>query len=245
MRSWCHSGLEGKEHGSGATPSSESWATWCPRVHACVYPRTIVAQPACPTSRFSSSSISKSLEHKQWSWFQDAGTALNKIACTALHQFATCTHQAGSHSNDASPESRLSQPHASEIDGKARPKKNEAGLLQSQQDHVGLTTASATAAVSAGPLTLRDTDVSQKRRSRISARMTEEAMDAGIEVKGSSSGTAAPSAIIHPIGQGVSAAEVAALTENGRRGRALRRLVRVRLLLRVSVGHGGAQVLAM
>ena len=70
-------------------------------------------------------------------------------------------------------------------------------------------------------------------------------MDAGIEVKGSSSGTAAPSAIIHPIGQGVSAAEVAALTENGRRGRALRRLVRVRLLLRVGAGRGGAEVLAM
>ena len=39
-------------------------------------------------------------------------------------------------------------------------------------------------------------------------------MDAGIEVKGASSGTAAPSAITHPIGEGVSAAEVAGLTEN-------------------------------
>ena len=40
-------------------------------------------------------------------------------------------------------------------------------------------------------------------------------MDAGIEVKGASSGTAAPSAITHPIGEGVSAAVVAGLTENG------------------------------
>ena len=44
--------------------------------------------------------------------------------------------------------------------------------------------------------------------------MSEEAIDAGIEVQGASAGIAAPSAIIDPIGEGGGAAEVAALTEH-------------------------------
>ena len=99
--------------------------------------------------------------------------------------------------------------------GAAGPRRASAKHCELAGEH--LTTASAAAAGSAGkrgPLTLGDTDVCQERRSRVLAHMTEEAMDAGIEVKGASSGTAAPSAITHPIGEGVSAAEVAGLTEN-------------------------------